>query len=170
MVLPSPQTKEVADRIVAIEDDCRRELVHSIQALHEIAMLLTKTNSEVEKLSNRELQCSNRVRDMEMYLDNYGRESADRRHGAGGGVRRGPPTLGPEADDRLHTRAAVPLRRFARPRVPVLHRRRLRGAGPVSGRAGKIAAPGVRDARRGPVVHRDLLARGCDRRSLWRRY
>ena len=74
MAFPPPQTKEFAERISAVEDDCRRELDQSIQALHEISMLLTKTNSEVEKLSNRELQFSNRVRDMEMHLDNYGRE------------------------------------------------------------------------------------------------
>ena len=74
MALPPPQTREFAERIVVLEDDCRRELDQSIQSLHEISMLLTKTNSEVEKLSNRELQFSNRVRDMEMHLDNYTRE------------------------------------------------------------------------------------------------
>jgi len=73
-VLPPPQTKEFADRILEIEEECRRELEQSVQALQEIALLLQKTNSEVEKISNRELQMSNRVRDMEMHLDNYGRE------------------------------------------------------------------------------------------------
>ena len=72
-VLPPPQTKEFADRILELEDQCRRELEQSVQALQEIALLLQKTNSEVEKISNRELQMSNRVRDMEMHLDNYGR-------------------------------------------------------------------------------------------------
>lgn len=72
--LPPPQTKEFADRILELEEECRRELEQSVQSLQEIALLLQKTNSEVEKISNRELQMSNRVRDMEMHLDNYGRE------------------------------------------------------------------------------------------------
>lgn len=72
--LPPPQTREFADRIVALDDECRREVEQSIQSLQEIGLLLNKTNSEVEKLSSRELQLSNQVRDMEMHLDNYGRE------------------------------------------------------------------------------------------------
>lgn len=74
MQLPPPQTREFADRIVALEEECRRELEQSLQSMQEINLLLTKTNSEVEKLSGRELQLSNRVRDMEMHLENYGRE------------------------------------------------------------------------------------------------
>src|SRR5829696_6324640 len=74
MVLPPPQTKEFFDRVVAFEGECRTELELSVQSLSEIALLLNKTNSEVEKLANRELQMSNRVRDMELHLDNYSRE------------------------------------------------------------------------------------------------
>jgi len=74
MVLPPPQTKEFHDRIVELEDECRAELDQSTQSTNEIALLLQKTNSEVEKLASRELQFSNRVRDMEMHLDNYSRE------------------------------------------------------------------------------------------------
>jgi two-component system, NarL family, sensor histidine kinase DegS len=74
MPLPPPQTKEFHDRIVALEDEARHELELSVQSLNEIALLLNKTNSEVEKLAARELQMSNRVRDMEMHLDNYSRE------------------------------------------------------------------------------------------------
>jgi len=74
MQLPPPQTREFAERVMALEEDCRRELEQSVQSTQEITLLLTKTNSEVEKLSGRELQLSNRVRDMEMHLDNYGRE------------------------------------------------------------------------------------------------
>jgi two-component system sensor histidine kinase DegS len=74
MVLPPPQTKEFFDRVVALEGECRTELELSVQSLSEIALLLNKTNSEVEKLGNRELQMSNRVRDMELHLDNYSRE------------------------------------------------------------------------------------------------
>ena len=73
-LLPPPQTREFADRILSLEEDCRRELEQAAQSLQEIVLLLQKTNSEVEKLSTRELQLSNRVRDMEMHLDNFGRE------------------------------------------------------------------------------------------------
>ena len=74
MVLPPPQTKEFGDRVLALEEDCQRELEQSVQSLHEIALLLQKTNQEVERLASKELQLANRVRDMEMHLDNYGRE------------------------------------------------------------------------------------------------
>lgn len=74
MVLPPPQTKEFFDKVVALEGECRTELELSVQSLSEIALLLSKTNSEVEKLANRELQMSNRVRDMELHLENYSRE------------------------------------------------------------------------------------------------
>jgi two-component system sensor histidine kinase DegS len=74
MVLPPPQTKEFLDRVLALEGECRTELELSIQSLSEIALLLNKTNSEVEKLANRELQMSNRVRDLELHLENYSRE------------------------------------------------------------------------------------------------
>lgn len=74
MHLPPPQTKEFHDRVLVLEDEARRELEQSIQSMTEIQLLLAKTNSEVEKLANRELQMSNRVRDMEMHLDNYSRE------------------------------------------------------------------------------------------------
>lgn len=74
MVLPPPQTKEFLERVLALEGECRSELELSVQSLSEIALLLNKTNSEVEKLASRELQMSNRVREMEMHLDNYSRE------------------------------------------------------------------------------------------------
>lgn len=73
-LLPPPQTKEFSERILVLEDECRRELEQAAQSLQEIALLLQKTTSEVEKLANRELQLSNRVRDMELHLENYGRE------------------------------------------------------------------------------------------------
>lgn len=74
MALPPPQTREFRDRVLELEEACRRELEQSIQSMSEIQLLLQKTNSEVEKLANRELQLSNRVRDMEMHLENYSRE------------------------------------------------------------------------------------------------
>lgn len=73
-MLPPPQTKEFYDRVLVLEGECRGELESSVQSLGEISLLLSKTNSEVEKLANRELQMSNRVREMEMHLDNYSRE------------------------------------------------------------------------------------------------
>ena len=73
-MLPPPQTQEFFDRVLVLESECRQELESSVQSLSEISLLLSKTNSEVEKLANRELQMSNRVRDMEMHLDNYSRE------------------------------------------------------------------------------------------------
>lgn len=73
-MLPPPQTKEFYDRVLTLEGECRGELETSVQSLSEISLLLSKTNSEVEKLANRELQMSNRVRDMEMHLENYSRE------------------------------------------------------------------------------------------------
>ena len=73
-VLPPPQTQEFFDRVLVLEAECRQELESSVQSLSEISLLLSKTNSEVEKLANRELQMSNRLRDMEMHLDNYSRE------------------------------------------------------------------------------------------------
>src|SRR5436305_734049 len=39
----------------------------------EIELLLRQTNGEVEKLAQRELGMTNRVRDMELNLDNYSR-------------------------------------------------------------------------------------------------
>src|SRR5215204_6439285 len=39
----------------------------------EIEMLVRQTHGEVEKLANRELTITNRVRDMELNLDNYSR-------------------------------------------------------------------------------------------------
>ncbi len=72
--LPPPQTKEFFDRVMVLEGECRTELELSVQSLTEISLLLSKTNSEVEKLANRELQMSNRIRDMELHLENYSRE------------------------------------------------------------------------------------------------
>ena len=73
-MLPPPQTKEFYDRVLTLESECRGELEANVQSLSEISLLLSKTNSEVEKMANKELQMSNRVRDMEMHLDNYSRE------------------------------------------------------------------------------------------------
>ena len=53
------------------------ELRTELEALQrestEIELLLRQTGSEVEKLAQRELTITNRVRDMELNLDNYSR-------------------------------------------------------------------------------------------------
>jgi two-component system sensor histidine kinase DegS len=74
MVLPPPQTREFQQKVLSLEAECREELEQSLQSLNEIALLLNKTNSEIEKLAQREVQMANRVRDMELHLDNYSRE------------------------------------------------------------------------------------------------
>jgi two-component system sensor histidine kinase DegS len=74
MALPPPQTKEFFEHVLSLEGQSRQELEQSSQSLTEIALLLGKTNSEVERHSARELQLSNRLRDMEHHLENYSRE------------------------------------------------------------------------------------------------
>ena len=53
-MLPPPQTQEFFDRVLVLESECRQELEASVQSLSEISLLLSKTNSEVEKLANRD--------------------------------------------------------------------------------------------------------------------
>jgi hypothetical protein len=65
MALPSPQTREFVDRIIVLEDECRREIELAAQSLHEIALMPAKTNSEAEKVANRTLQLANFVRNSE---------------------------------------------------------------------------------------------------------
>ena len=74
MVLPPAQTKEFFEQVVTLEGESRQELEQLSQSFTEIALLLGKTNSEVERHSARELQLSNRLRDMELHLENYSRE------------------------------------------------------------------------------------------------
>ena len=74
MALPPPQTKEFFEHLISLEGQSRQDLEQSSQSLTEIALLLGKTNSEVERHSARELQLSNRLRDMELHLENYSRE------------------------------------------------------------------------------------------------
>ena len=74
MVLPPAQTKEFFEQVLSLEGESRQELEQSSQSLSEITLLLGKTTSEVERHSSRELQLSNRLRDMELHLENYSRE------------------------------------------------------------------------------------------------
>lgn len=72
--LPPSQAKGFGERILSLEEDCRVKFEQSVQSQQEIVGLLAKTNSEVDKLSTRELQFANRLRDAAMHLDNDGRE------------------------------------------------------------------------------------------------
>ncbi len=73
MPLPPPQTKEFVDRLAALAAECRGELESTSQSLQEIALLVNQTSAEVDRLSQRELQIANRVREMETNLESYAR-------------------------------------------------------------------------------------------------
>lgn len=73
MPLPPADTKEFIDRMSALADDCRAELEANSQALQEIALLINQTTSEVDRLSQRELQVANRVREMDANIESYAR-------------------------------------------------------------------------------------------------
>lgn len=73
MSLPPPQTREFADRLTSLAEECRGELEQSGQALQEIAMLLKQTQTEVDRLSAREQQANVRLREMEASLESFPR-------------------------------------------------------------------------------------------------
>jgi two-component system sensor histidine kinase DegS len=66
-------TDEFRERVSQLLADLRVESEALGRELTEIEMLLRQSNGEVEKLANRELNITNRVRDMELNLDNYSR-------------------------------------------------------------------------------------------------
>ncbi len=74
MVLPLPQTKEFVDRLSALADECRSDLAESSQSLQEIGLLVNQSNSEVERLTQREMSLTNRVREMEANLESFARK------------------------------------------------------------------------------------------------
>jgi len=73
MSLPPPQTREFADRLTSLAEECRAELEQGSQALQEIAMLLKQTQTEVDRLSVREQQANVRLREMEASLESFPR-------------------------------------------------------------------------------------------------
>jgi two-component system sensor histidine kinase DegS len=73
MVLPPPQTREFVDRLTSLAAECRDELEQSSQSLQEIDLLLNQTQSEVDRLSQREAQQNARIREMEASLEAYSR-------------------------------------------------------------------------------------------------
>ena len=66
-------TDEFSNRVAQLLGELRVESDALQRESAEIEMLLRQTNMEVEKLANRELGATNRVRDMELNLDNYSR-------------------------------------------------------------------------------------------------
>lgn len=73
MPLPHPDTKEFNDRMQVLATDCRAELEETSQSLQEIALLINQTTTEVDRLSQRELQLANRVREMDANIESYSR-------------------------------------------------------------------------------------------------
>src|SRR5437868_1906980 len=66
-------TDEFRNRVNQLLSELRVEGEALAREGSEIEMLLRQTNGEVEKLANREMGMTNRVRDMELNLDNYSR-------------------------------------------------------------------------------------------------
>ncbi len=66
-------TDEFRTKVSSVLGESRVESEALGRELSEIEMLLRQTNGEVEKLAQRELGMTNRVRDMELNLDNYSR-------------------------------------------------------------------------------------------------
>ncbi|HST05975.1 MAG TPA: ATP-binding protein [Chloroflexia bacterium] len=66
-------TDEFRTRVSQLLGELRTEAEALGREQSEIDMLLRQTNGEVEKLAQRELGMTNRVRDMELNLDNYSR-------------------------------------------------------------------------------------------------
>lgn len=66
-------TDEFRAKAAQVMNESRVESEALGRELSEIEMLLRQTNGEVEKLAQRELGMTNRVRDMELNLDNYSR-------------------------------------------------------------------------------------------------
>lgn len=73
MPLPPPETKEFSDYMADIAARTRGDLEESSQSLQEIALLVNQTSNEVDRLAQRELQLSNRVREMDANLEAYAR-------------------------------------------------------------------------------------------------
>ncbi|MCU0493485.1 MAG: sensor histidine kinase [Chloroflexaceae bacterium] len=62
------------DRIKEVRDGFREEQERNRRELTEVEVLVRQGSSEVEKLAQRELSVSNRIRDLEVNLDKYSKE------------------------------------------------------------------------------------------------
>lgn len=74
MALPPVHSPNFAAELATLERRYLTELDQSVQSLREIGLMIEKTNSEIEKLSTREMQVANRVRDMELHIESFNRE------------------------------------------------------------------------------------------------
>lgn len=70
---PRPGTDEFGNKVTQLLGELRVESEALQREATEIDMLIRQSNMEVEKLANRENAVTNRVRDMELNLDNYSR-------------------------------------------------------------------------------------------------
>lgn len=73
MTVAKPQTREFHDRLRQIVEGCRAELAETGRSLQEIELLLNQTNAEIERLHQREIQFSNRLREVDANLEAYPR-------------------------------------------------------------------------------------------------
>lgn len=73
MSLPPPQTQEFVDRLTTLAIECRDELSQGTQAIQEIELLIRQTQQEVERLAQREINQSSRVREIENSLESFSR-------------------------------------------------------------------------------------------------
>jgi two-component system sensor histidine kinase DegS len=71
--MSTPQSLDPNERFRTLEAECRKELDQTREQLTEIELLLKQSNSEADKLSQREGAITTRVRDMEINLENYTR-------------------------------------------------------------------------------------------------
>ncbi len=62
---------EIQSRIEAMRDAYREEQERNRRELNEIEVLLRQSAGDIEKLSQRELSVSNRIRDLEVNLEKY---------------------------------------------------------------------------------------------------
>jgi two-component system, NarL family, sensor histidine kinase DegS len=71
--LPSPETREFSDHMAALAAENRDDLQKANESIEEIHLLINQTASEIERLNQREVQLSNRVREMEANIDAFSR-------------------------------------------------------------------------------------------------
>jgi two-component system, NarL family, sensor histidine kinase DegS len=71
--LYAPETREFTDQMAAIAAENRDEIQKTNQSIEEIHLLISQTASEIDRLSQREVQLANRVREMEANMDAFPR-------------------------------------------------------------------------------------------------
>lgn len=71
--MPAPQTREFMDQMNAVAAENREDMQKTSQSLEEITLLISQTAQEIDRLSQREVQLANRVREMEANMDAFAR-------------------------------------------------------------------------------------------------